>query len=240
MCGVAARIESSGDLVLTRLGRLLGCFLLTAVSLTWQPAPASASVTDTVNQRYSSHRYVWVEQFNLCLSVYVTSTLRATYKRSAVSQGVVKTLKSPRIVDPDMQVTFRKSCDDNSEYKRRHRVNTFGYHNFYYGHTCSYDPSFNVGFPWSVGVGITPDCGDERVARYGITETGVRGDRGYRFNLVTEGQAFSWGQSDSATSPGGVKICTSVSGFFRIRDTQGDQRLTLLKKVRLADACISR
>lgn len=221
-----------------RLKRVIGCVLVIIVTSGLHPTPASAVTTETVNQRFSSHRYVWVDQFNLCMSVSVTSTLRATYRRQAVSQGVVKTLKSPRIIDPTMLVTFRKSCDDNSEYKQRHRVNRFAYHNYYYGYSCSYNPSYSVGYPWSVGVGITPDCGDQRVAKYGDSQRRTR--RTHRFTLITEGHAFSWDQSDSATAPGGVKICTSVSGFFRLRDTSGDERLTLLKKVRFPDACISK
>lgn len=192
----------------------------------------------TVSRRYSSYRYAHVPDLGLCLGVYVTATLKARYDRRPISQGAVSELDKPTIHDPAMQFTIKKRCDDNSAYKKRHRADKISYRNLYYGYTCSYDPSFSVGAPWSVGVGVTPDCGDERVAKYGSSDT--RAQRAYRFNLDTEGYAFGWNGKDSTVEPGTVKLCTSVSGYFRLQDTKGAERRTVIKKVAFPDACISR
>jgi hypothetical protein len=117
-------------------------------------------------------------------------------------------------------------------------MNKVTYRNYYYGYTCSFNPSFSAGAPWSVGVGVTPECGEETVAKYGASESRTR--RTNAFDLETEGFAFRWNQSDSATAPGDVKLCTSVSGWLRLRDTAGAERQTLIKKVRFDDACVSK
>lgn len=193
---------------------------------------------ETISMRYSSYRYHHVPEFNLCLGIYMTSTLTARYKRRPISQGAVKTLSSPEIHDPEMQVTLKKTCDDNSAYKKRHRANRLRYANYYYGHSCSYNPSFSVGAPWSAGVGVTPDCGQRDVAKTGVTERGT--SRTYRFNLDSDGYAFGWDAEDAETMPGTVKLCTSVSAFFMLHDNLGAERLRKNIKVGFPDACVSK
>jgi hypothetical protein len=178
----------------------------------------------------------WVDKFDLCLGVYVTAKIRATKVTEPIEGGTWVRITDPRVVDPSMLVTTKKSCDDNAEVKKYHRANTVRYNSYYYGHSCSYNPSFNVGYPWSVGVGITPDCGEKKVARLGDTQKNAR--RAYRFTLATDGRAFSWKASDSDTIPTSLKLCTSVSAYFVLRDTEGAVRDKAMRKVGLPDACV--
>lgn len=228
--------------LLTLLATTVSTVLVASLALLG-PATASepgaeARASETVSRSYSSYRYAYVPQFNLCLGVYVTAQLKAKYTRRAGSQTVVSELASPTINDPAMQVTVKKTCDDNSPLKSRHRANKISYKNLYYGYTCSYNPSYSVSVPWSVGVGVTPDCGDESVVQYGARDERAR--NATRFNLTTDGYAFGWNQKDSVVEPGSVEICTSVSAYFRLQDTDGSERETAIKKVAFPDACISR
>lgn len=252
------RAATRGAVLCASLSAVLAASLVAGTALT---GPAGAAAADTssvtvptsvtgsepsterragesVSQAYSSYRYAYVPQFNLCLGVYVTARLKATYTRRAGSQSVVSELSKPTINDPAMQVTVKKTCDDNSPLKTRHRANKISYKNLYYGYTCSFDPSFNVGVPWSVGVGVTPDCGDETVAQYGARDTGAR--EASSFKLTTDGYAFGWNGKDSVVEPGTVKVCTSVAGYFRLQDTDGAERETAIRKVGFPDACLSR
>ncbi|SDC09455.1 hypothetical protein [Nocardioides lianchengensis] len=213
------------------------------ISLLSPSGSASASASErrggeTVSRSYSSYRYVDVPQFGFCLGVYATARLQATYKRRPISQGVVSELRDPKIIDPSLQVTVKRSCDDDAKYRKKHRANKISYSNYYYGYKCSFDPSFSAGAPWTVGVGITPDCGSEKVAKVG--EVNGRARRAYRFVLDTEGYAFGWDGSDSVVEPGSVKLCTSLSGYFRMKDSQGAERQTVAKKVSFPDLCLTK
>jgi hypothetical protein len=190
----------------------------------------------TVREPFSSYRMAWVEQFDLCLGVWIRGEIRAKLSRTAIPAGVFKKLHEPRLIDPYMLVTTKRSCDDSSEPKFHHRANSISYHHYFYGYTCSYDPSFNYSPPWSVGVGVTPDCGEERVARLGDHQTNARD--AYRFELETNGYAFGWDDSDSGMSPDSQRLCTSVSGYFVLRDTDGAERAKAMRKVQFSDPCV--
>jgi hypothetical protein len=220
---------------------VLGVTLLAPIGATTAAtaAPGVGERRDqTVSTSYSSYRYVDVPQFGFCLGVYATAKLRATFDVKPISQGAVSELRDPQIIDPSLQMTIKKSCDDNASYRKKHRANVVSYSNYYYGYTCSYDPSFSVGAPWSVGVGVTPDCGSENVAQVGETNKNARA--AYRFNLDTDGYAFGWDASDSTVEPGTVKLCTSLSGYFRFKDNDGAERETVAKKASFPDLCLSK
>lgn len=234
-----------------KLGKLVGAAVSVATALTLLvppsvAAPAASADGDreqarrasTVSDYQSGYRMAWVDKFNLCLGVYMRATVKATMTTSYTVGGTpVYKLHSPRLVDPYMLVTTKRSCDDSSLVKRRHSINKLTHRMMAYGYKCSYDPSYSVGFPWSVGVGATPDCGNERVAQFGQTQGRAR--RKYRFELVTEGFAMGWDQSDGDVGPGyDLKLCTSVSGFLRMKDSSGAQVATVVKRVGMPDFCV--
>ncbi|RYP87268.1 hypothetical protein EKO23_06630 [Nocardioides guangzhouensis] len=201
-----------------------------------QPA-ALGGQSYTKSRAYSSYRMAWVPQFKACLGVYVTATVRATLTVTPIEGGAYHQLHSPRIVNPKMQVTIKKSCDDGAAVKKYHRANTVNYRSYFYGYKCSYNPTFSVAVPWSVGVGITPDCGSKKVAKLGDTQKQAR--RAYRFKLATDGYAFGWDQRKTDTYPTTLSLCSSVSSYFVLRDTEGADREKAMKKVGFADACVS-
>ena len=191
-----------------------------------------------VSHRYSSYRMAWVPQFNLCAGVYVTAQIKADVTFTPIEGGAYATIHTPRVVDPSMLVTTKKSCDDSSPVKRKHSANVVGYHHYFYGYKCSYNPSFSVAFPWSIGVGVTPDCGDEPVARHGDTQKNAR--RAHRFEVTSDGYAFRWDQRKTHLQPAPkLSLCTSVAGFLSFKDTDGKVRKKALKKVGFSDACVS-
>ncbi len=188
------------------------------------------------SQRYSSYRYAWIPQFKMCAGVYVVATIKADVTFTPIEGGAYATIHTPRVVDPYMLVTLKKSCDDNAALKRKHGANFVGYNNYFYGYKCSYNPSFSVAFPWSIGVGVTPDCGDEKVARHGDRQPNAR--RAYRFEVSSDGYAFRWNQQKTHTQPAHLSLCTSVAGYLSFRDTEGQIRKKALKKVGFSDACV--
>jgi hypothetical protein len=190
-----------------------------------------------VSRRYSSYRMADVPGFNMCAGVYVTAQMKADVYFTPIEGGAYVDMVNPRIVNPSMLVTLKKSCDDSAEVKRRHAANQVSYNYFYYGYKCSYDPSFTVAIPWSIGVGITPDCGDERVARHGDRHKRAR--RAYRFELDTDGMAFRWSQKKTHTQPTTLTMCTSVASYLVFKDTEGAVRRKVQKKVGFSDACVT-
>lgn len=182
----------------------------------------------------------WVDSFNLCLGIYIVGHVRANKSTTTTIGGEqFQHLTKPRIIDPYMLVTTKKSCDDSSSVKKRHRMNQFTWRTYGYGYKCSYDPSYSFAVPWSVGVGITPDCGDERVVRFGQTQK--RGTtRTYRFELETDGVAFGWDQKDTAHhATGGVaKLCSSISAYLIMVDNTPPTVKTVHKKVSFPDFCV--
>lgn len=214
--------------------------LLTLLSSAGTPATASAETSgtrSTVSRAYSAYRMAWVSKFNLCMAVYVTGTMKATRYTEPVEGGAWVRISHPRIVDPSMQVTLKESCDDNAEVKRYHRASTISLKSYYYGFRCSYTPTYSVGAPWSVGVGVTPDCGEKKVARLGDHQVHAR--RAYRFDVSSDGQAFSWKANKSDTAPTRLKLCTSLSAYFALRDTEGTSRSKAYRKVGFPDACVT-
>ena len=197
---------------------------------------AAAAPDQVVSNKYSSYRMAWVGKFNFCLGIWVHGTMRADMYFTSIEGGAQATMTNPRVVNPKLLVTVKKRCDDGAAVKRYHQANVLNYRNLFYGYKCSYDPSFSVSFPWSIGVGITPDCGQERVAKYGATNRNAR--RAYRFSLNTDGYAFKWKQSKTNTQPTNHTMCSSVSTYFVIQDTQGAVRKKVLKKVGASDACV--
>ena len=222
---------------------LLVSLMITASCLLATPQSAAQdeaapSVGELVkSQRYSSHRYVWIPEFNMCASTYVVATIKADVTFTPIEGGAYATIHTPRVVDPYMLVTLKKKCDDNALLKRKHTANFVSYNNYFYGYKCSYNPSFSVAFPWSVGVGVTPDCGDEKVARHGDRQPNAR--RAYRFEVSSEGYAFRWDQQKTHTQPANLSLCTSVSGYLSFKDTEGTVRKKALKKVGFPDACVT-
>jgi hypothetical protein len=201
-------------------------------------APAGHSPDHLVEtDSYSSYRMAWVDKFNFCLGIWVTGKIRADVYFTPIEGGAYATMTNPRVIDPRMLVTIKKSCDDSSSVKTYHAANVVNYRTYFYGNKCDYNPSFSASYPWGVSVGITPDCGQKTVARYGETQTNAR--RAYRFELDTDGYAFKWDKRDTNTQPTTIKFCSSVSSFFVLKDTQGAVRRTVQKKVGFPDACVT-
>lgn len=224
--------------------RLLMLVLLTLVTL-GTAGPTTAAVPDAarkgpdlvVSKTYSSYRMVDVDQFNFCAGIWVTGQLKADMYFTAIEGGAYATITNPRVVNPYMLVTIKKSCDDNAAVKTYHQANVVNFRNYFYGYKCDYNPSFSASLPWGVGVGITPDCGQKTVAKYGDTQTNAR--RAYRFELATDGYAFRWDQSKTNTQPTTLTLCTSVSSFLIFKDTDGAMRKKVMRKVALPDACVT-
>jgi hypothetical protein len=232
---------------------LMGTLLVSSPSAqaVVRTAPASASTADVraaqphdvraaqsylVREPYSSYRMAWVEEFNLCLGVYVTGQVRATKTLEPIEGGTWMRLSSPHLVDPDMQITVKQTCDDSSAPKTRHRANVVAYNHIFYGHTCSYDPSFSASLPWGVGVSVTPDCGDERVARHGDRQGNAR--NAYRFRLDTQGYAFGWNDRASDTVPTNIKLCLSAAANITLEDNDGAVRAKAIRRVLFSDPCV--
>ena len=201
---------------------------------------AGSTTTSTVARTFSSSKRVWNERFNLCIWTTFSGRLSATRYRYPASEGPfwVIDLKKPKISDPRVKVTLRRSCADGAALKARHAADTFRYAGYVYGYTCSYNPSYSVSAPWGVSVGVTPDCGDEKVAGYGDTQQNTRSANTFR--LATDGVAVGWDGRDWVyEGHGTAKVCTSVSGFFVLRDTQGSTRTKQVVKAGLPDQCVT-
>lgn len=206
-------------------------------------SPSSSARADhspehlVVTKSYSAYRMAWVDKFNFCLGIWITAKVRADVYFTPIEGGAYATMANPRVIDPRMLVTIKKSCDDNAAVRTYHAANVVNYRNYFYGYKCDYNPSFSASYPWGVGVGITPDCGQKTVAKYG--ETNTRARRAYRFELDTDGYAFKWDQRRTDTQPTTHKFCSSVSSFFVLKDTAGAVRRTVQKKVGFPDACVT-
>jgi len=135
-----------------------------------------------------------------------------------------------------MSITIKRRCDDGSMPKRRHRANTVSYRSVSYGHTCSFNPSFSVGAPWSIGVSITPECGDERVAKLGDAQKRAR--KAYQFRVGSVGRAFGWNDPEVDTAPTTLRLCTSAAAVITLRDTQGPKRAKRTETISFADPCV--
>ena len=51
-------------------------------------------------------------QFKMCAGVYVVATIKADVTFTPIEGGAYATIHTPRVVDPYMLVTLKKSCDD--------------------------------------------------------------------------------------------------------------------------------
>lgn len=217
-------------------------------------APATAAVADrpsvapTAQQRGVDYDYpvtnvggtykVRVGDFGVCLDVRYTGKLEA---RTYV-QNRKRFLDRPKMKQMTLSVVTRRDCSATSPVKKRNTFDTIEYSTALYGHDCSFDPSFSAGFPWSVGVSVTPDCGNERVAKLGDKQTGTR--RAFNFAATTKVEA-GWKDEDKhGFPPGGQpstaenELCTSVSALITLRRTQGPSRPSVTLKVPFRDACI--
>jgi hypothetical protein len=205
------------------------------------PAAARADTEPGSDVQYftknvGAAKTVWVKQFNVCLLVGFTGTMKARY----FYRNKAKYLNRPQLTSSRVAVTTKKSCAVTAPVKKRNGFGTFGYYGYLYGYTCSYDPSFSVSIPWSVSVGVTPDCGNERVAKIGDRQKNT-GNASY-FEKTTSVDV-GWDDEDRVALPGpGTKpkteLCTSVSVFITMRKTSGSRRIARDLKVALPDFCI--
>lgn len=204
------------------------------------PARANATTTTVVSRTFTSRTRVWSKRFNACLWMSFSGRMSATRYRYPASEGPfwVIDLKKPKVSDPRVTVTLRRTCKDGAALKRRHTADTVRYAGYMYGYKCDYDPSYSVSVPWGVSVGATPDCGDERVAAYGDSQKRARG--AHTFRLRSDGVAVGWDGRDWVHEGyDTAKVCTSISGFFVLRDTQGSVRAKHVVKAALKDQCVT-
>jgi hypothetical protein len=229
-----------------RIARFSGATVMALVmSMTTVPAEAAvttaeSSSSSTVSRSFASSTRVWSKRFDTCLWMTFKGKLSAKRYRYMASEGPfwVIDLKEPRISDPTVKLSLRKTCKDGAALKRRHSANTIRYAGFVYGYKCSYDPTYSVSAPWGVSVGVTPDCGDERVAKHGDFQRGT--SRAHTFRLHTDGVAVGWDGRDWIYEGQGdvAKVCTSISGYFVLRDTKGAVRKKHVIKAGLRDQCV--
>lgn len=203
-------------------------------------AGASATTTSTVSRSFTTTKRLWNEKFDMCIWTTFRGTVKATRYRYPASEGPfwVVDLKKPRLTEPRVSVTFRTSCADGAALKSRHAADTVRYAVMAYGYTCDYDPTYSVSAPWGLSVGVTPDCGDERVASHGDRQTAARSAN--RFLLSSDGIAVGWDGRDWVyEGHGTARVCTSLAGFYVLRDTQGSTRAKRIVKAGLRDQCVS-
>jgi len=178
--------------------------------------PATAQES-TVTRDFSQQRYIWVESFDTCISVWVRGTMVATKETVYNGETAYWRLKEPRLRDMYIEAWLKTSCDDNASYKspvREFRMRQMGYHR-----DCAFNGSYTVSLPWGVSVTSTPDCGDNRTANMSRTWTGA-GDRHHFGEIGVDGIAAEWGDATGFVSHGDVTLCARLAGAFYMESAQ--------------------
>lgn len=132
--------------------------MLAAATLTTANATA-----DAASAKSYSITKAWHSKLG-CVKVSAagSTTYSTDYYVSGAGQ-LVTVYKNPTLHTPKIALRLYKSCA-KGVYKHRLKMATADVDQAWYYHTCSANPSIGVGAPWSVGVSVTPTCGNKNAA----------------------------------------------------------------------------
>lgn len=177
--------------------------VLCAVGAAGLSAPsASADVTSyTKSTSFTKTKSFYSAPLARCVRVRVTGTMSAFYVRSTQTYPTpadYQSLQDPRVRDLTMRVTTTRTCASGSS---RAQVTKATLRQSYYYWKCSSNPSISVGYPWSVGLSVTPTCGEEKVAKRATTY-GADNSRYTQYNsgVKAEWDKLSYGKTSTNVS----------------------------------------
>ncbi|WP_299441444.1 hypothetical protein [uncultured Phycicoccus sp.] len=179
--------------------------VLSAVGMAVLAAPsASADVTSyTKTRTFEKTKNFYSAPLSRCVRVKITGTMSAFYVRSTQTYPTpadYQSLQDPRLEDLTMQVTTTDTCFDGSP---RENVTKATLRQSYYYWKCSSNPGISVGYPWSVGLSVTPTCGEEKVAKRSTTYS----DNGSRYTQYNSGVKAEWDKLSSGPTSTDVSSC---------------------------------
>lgn len=207
---------------------------VTAAALLLAVPPIATA--ETVSRKFSSSDQL---QFRpgLCIVAATNGTMEATRTARGSRGGVIIELTKPRIAKVSLAVWTKSHCND----PRARDVAPFrwvAFRQHFYGFTCSFNPSFSIGKPWSAGVSITPDCGGQETGNAGTRENRAHHRTYFSYDTSVP---ISWGQRASRLLGGGstpVRLCASASATVKFRLKGRTTSETFERPLGFDDPCV--
>jgi hypothetical protein len=142
----------------------VGCLLVVGLQTT---AQASGLHSNTDPYTVSGARYIADLQACVRYSVSGTVTYTSERVRNPAGPGYFYRIRKITFVAPKTSATmYRYDPGNHSCTTRKLTVSKLRVSQAISGYACSFNPQVSVGFPFAVGVGFWPSCGDRRAARY--------------------------------------------------------------------------
>jgi hypothetical protein len=161
-----------------------------------QPDDAAAVAAQTWTTR--SKAYLVAQDFSssalaMCVHVEVDGTIQ--YQIGSSVSGTYHQYRNPKLLNPSISAYTKSSCSRTagSVYTATGADLT----QRWYVHSCGWHPSISVGFPWSVSVSVTPNCGSEDV---GVRTTAPRATGSAQFAQFNSGSPVSWSNTTVFTN----------------------------------------
>ncbi len=197
------------------------------------PMRAAGAHWDTYEKTVIDYGTVRLVNLNRC----VFYNFRATFKvrvggttgKKAPPRYNVWAFENPRMVNPSLDVYFKRTCEFDSRKLKSSRLTTRTAvssarltRNF-----CSFNPSISASLPWSVSVGIAPSCDDDSSKRAGRTRVLEPGSPQHRFAISSTGRAATWQKSSDSflfkKVDKKIKLCFRGRYYFDVQNAAGDK-----------------
>ena len=203
------------------------------VGLLLSPSPATAASPTIVEKSTKTVNFTKTGQYyssavKRCLKVKVTGTMKVQYVRSTDYLGNdYQSLTNPTIHAPKMVLSTTSSCSTSAgaNLSSAKLTQTFSYY------ACGGSVSYSAGYPLSVGISWTPECGNRQAINRSMELSGPA-------SVFTQANSNSVGTVKKVVSgrtSTSVKTCVAVGTLVTARvGSTGDN-----VKIDAGDICVT-
>jgi hypothetical protein len=158
-------------------------------------APASAaSPWHNRSKDYLVTHDFWSQPLNMCVHVVVEGTMK--YQREKwLEQSAYFNYRNPKLINPEISAFTKAGCARTSPLVRT--ATGADLTQRWYDYRCNVRPTVSVGFPWSISVGGSVQCGNVTLTKRMTTP---RAKGGYEFAQFNSGNPVHWSELNQRTT----------------------------------------
>ena len=198
---------------------VLSAVVLVAASAT----PAQAK---TVSKSYSVSKRFSLGG-NVCATVKLTGQMRGTVTYVHGPRNDRIRLRKPRLANPSLSASYAYCTRPHAR-----KVTSSTVTQMWHYARCKWNPSIGVSTPYSIGVSVTPTCGNFRVAR-----ASAKGGKGYGAALRVTGETASWNRTETYPVRN-AKYTTCVRAAATVKVRIGNTTYARGKPVDFGNVCL--